>query len=465
MMAARDMVRRMRLILLLTTAAALPAAELISGASAGGFTTGTSLLRGISDDASIVIFESDGAPVLPPGWIFPPEMGIYLRDRLTYTTRLLVPYGERSVGAAQAALSGDGRAVAYVGFSLPPTPNVDQIRVRTVATGVDVIVSTNVFGIAGSAPSREPALSGDARYVVFVSEAEDLTADGLPGATVADVFVKDRGTNVTTCASLTPAGAADSGACARPAIARNGRVVAFHSTSSALVAGTAPGFLNGVFARDLIARTTARVDVSTTGEQADRPPYDLYPPALSADGRFVAFASAATNLVTGDLNGTVDVFVRDLRDGVTTRVSRSSAGAEGADASIEPSLSLDGRYVAFRSYAANLIAGDGNGVADVFVRDRTDNTTIRVDFGLDGVQADDAAVPGARICGLGFAVAYTSLASNLVGGGDGNGRADVFLNANDPRYAASSAFRLYVRTLIAWVRARLPEFRDPRRNG
>ncbi len=457
------MVRRMRMLLLLTAIVALPAGEVISGAASGGFTSGDSLLRGISDDASVVIFESDGAPVHPPGWVFPPEKGIYLRDRLSYTTRLVVPYWDRAVGSAQAALSGDGRAVAYIGWSIPPAHAVDQIRVRTVATGADVVVSTNAFGIAANGPSREPALSGDARYVVFISTADDLTTDGLPGATVADVFVKDRITNAVTCASLTPGGAADTGDCSRPAISRNGRVVAFHSTSAQLVGATAAGFLGGVFARDLVAGTTVRVDRSSTGAEADRPPYDLYPPALSADGRYVAFASGATNLVAGDLNGVVDVFVRDLRDGITTRVSVSSAGAEGRDHSIEPTLSLDGRYVAFRSYAPNLV--DTNSAADVFVRDRNDGTTIRVHFGLDGVQADADATPGARICGLGFAVAYTSLASNLVGGSDGNERSDVFLNANDPRYAASSAFRLYVRTLVAWVRARLPVLRAARGNG
>ncbi|HYE07988.1 MAG TPA: hypothetical protein VEL07_20890 [Planctomycetota bacterium] len=452
----------MRIIPLLLAASVLPAAELISGGAGGGFSAGTSLLRGISDDASVVIFESDGAH--DSGLIFPPEKGIYLRDRLTYRTRLLAPYEDRGVGSAQGSLSGDGRAVAYVAWNLPPEPDVDQVRVRTIASGVDVIVSTNVFGIPGSAASREPALSGDARYVAFVSDADDLTADGLPGVLVGDVFVKDRITNATTCVSLSKTGQADTGACARPAISRNGRVVAFHSESTSLIPAPV-GAVGGVYARDLVAGTTVRVDVSTAGVPAASPAYDLYPPAISADGRFVAFASSATNLVPDDTDARIDVFVRDLRDRVTTRISVAAAGAAADDHSLEPSLSLDGRYVAFRSYATNLIATDTNRACDVFVRDRVDATTIRVDFGLDGVQADADAWPGTRICGLGFAVAYTSMASNLVGGSDRNGRPDVYLNANDPRFAASSAFRLYVRTLIAWVQARLPVLRVPRANG
>jgi Tol biopolymer transport system component len=192
--------------------------------------------------------------------------------------------------------------------------------------------------------------------------------------------------------------------------------------------------------------------------------YDLYPPAISADGRYVAFASAATNLAAGDAAGRVDVFVRDLRDGVTTCVSRTSGGGEANDASIEPSLSLDGRYVAFRSYASDLVAGDSNGATDVFVRDRTAATTIRVDAGWLGLQANGDAYPGTRICGLGFAVAYTSLASDLVLG-DPNGKTDVFLNANDPRTAASTAARLYIATLRAWIRAHLPFPLRLRANG
>jgi Tol biopolymer transport system component len=105
---------------------------------------------------------------------------------------------------------------------------------------------------------------------------------------------------------------------------------------------------------------------------------------ISADGRYVAFASDASNLVDGDMNGQTDVFVRNLAAGTTTRVSVSSSGAEGNATSGTPAISADGRYVAFASLASNLIAGDTNGYSDVFVRDRITGTTARVSSSTTG---------------------------------------------------------------------------------
>ena len=110
---------------------------------------------------------------------------------------------------------------------------------------------------------------------------------------------------------------------------------------------------------------TRRVSVSSAGAEGNNSSYD---PSISADGRFVAFHSDASNLVAGDGNGTSDVFVRDRATGKTRRVSVSSAGAEGNGASYNPSISADGRFVAFESSASNLVAGDGNGTSDIFVR-------------------------------------------------------------------------------------------------
>ena len=111
-------------------------------------------------------------------------------------------------------------------------------------------------------------------------------------------------------------------------------------------------------------------------------------PSLSADGRYVAFASQASNLVTGDTNGTSDVFVRDRQTGATTRVSVDSSGTQGNNGSAEPSLSADGRYVAFTSQADNLVTGDTNGKADVFVHDRQTAQTTRVSVDSAGNQLD-----------------------------------------------------------------------------
>ena len=111
-------------------------------------------------------------------------------------------------------------------------------------------------------------------------------------------------------------------------------------------------------------------------------------PAISADGRFVAFSSDATNLVPGDTNGTADVFVRDRQTGTTRRVSVGSGGAQGNGLSVDPAISADGRFVAFASDATNLVPGDTNGADDVFVRDRQTGTTRRVSVGSGGAQGD-----------------------------------------------------------------------------
>ena len=152
---------------------------------------------------------------------------------------------------------------------------------------------------------------------------------------------------------------------ASPAISADGRYVAFGSDASNLVPGDTNG-TSDVFVRDLRSGTTQRVSVATDGTQANG---DSDSPAISADGRYVAFASYASNLVPGDTNGTADVFVRDLRSGTTRRVSVATDGTQANGDSGSPAISADGRYVAFESDASNLVPGDTNHCVDVFVRD------------------------------------------------------------------------------------------------
>jgi Tol biopolymer transport system component len=153
-----------------------------------------------------------------------------------------------------------------------------------------------------------------------------------------------------------------------PALSADGRYVAFSSEASNLVPGDTNDTYD-VFVRDQQTGTTSRVSVSGTGEQGSDYSYD---PAISADGRYVTFASGAWNLVPGDTNDTTDVFVRDRRTGTTGRVSVSGTGEQGNGESFSPVLSADGRYVAFDSDASNLVPGDTNDTNDVFVRDRVD---------------------------------------------------------------------------------------------
>src|SRR5262249_8644542 len=152
---------------------------------------------------------------------------------------------------------------------------------------------------------------------------------------------------------------------------------------------------------------------------------DSLDPALSSNGRYVVFDSIASNLVTGDGNGVFDVFLRDLKNATTERVSVDSSGKEGNDSSRHPAVSMGGRYVAFVSSANNLVPGDSNGAADVFVRDRQNGTTERVSVDSSGTQSDGPSTTCA-ISTDGRFVAFASAADNLVAG-DTNGVFDVFV--------------------------------------
>jgi Tol biopolymer transport system component len=168
---------------------------------------------------------------------------------------------------------------------------------------------------------------------------------------------------------------------------------------------------------------TERVSVSNDGTQGNA---DAIDPSISGDGRYVAFSSAATNLVEGDTNGDEDIFVHDRKTGITTRVSVSSDGTQGNNGAVGPSISADGRYVAFKSDADNLVAGDTNGVRDVFVHDRVTGETTRVSVASDGTQANNLSAFGYCFCfysGYGLSISadgryvtFNSAATNLVEG-------------------------------------------------
>ena len=171
---------------------------------------------------------------------------------------------------------------------------------------------------------------------------------------------------------------------------------------------------------DVVLRV-GRVNVSTGGRAANGATFGA---VLSASGRYVAFTSAASTLVRRDLNGTTDIFVRDLRTTRTIRLSVASDGTESDGPSMKPSISADGRVVAFPSSATNLVSNDRNGVQDIFARDRASGTTVRVSTGGKGEA--NALSLASLVSADGSAIAFSSEASNLVPG-DRNGTLDVFV--------------------------------------
>jgi Tol biopolymer transport system component len=199
-------------------------------------------------------------------------------------------------------------------------------------------------------------------------------------------------------------------------ISGDGRFVAFSG-------GPASVFQNGpqVYIRDRQRRTTRLVSMAAAGGQPDGASLS---PSVSSSGRYVAFSSNATDLVPGDTNGVFDVFVRDRVAGTTTRVSVSSGGAQADGISDAPSISANGRLVAFVSRARNLGGPDSTDTFDVFLRDLDAGTTTRVSIGLGGLEPDGRSFTAA-ISGDGSTVVFASAASNLVAG-DTNGSVDVF---------------------------------------
>lgn len=273
--------------------------------------------------------------------------------------------------------------------------------------------STSGSGQQAAGESGSPSVSADGAKVAFQSAAANLVTGDTNGA--VDIFVRADADPSTIRVSVGTGGAQADGPSSRPAISADGRFVAFVSEATNLVSGDTNGKAD-VFVRDTQAGTTTRVSVGAGGAQADGPSSR---PAISSDGRYVAFVSDATNLVAGDTNGVADAFVRDTQAGTTTRVSVGAGGAQ-ADAETRdgPAISADGRYVAFVSQASNLVAGDTNDAADAFVRDTQAGTTVRASLGPSNEQgateAQGETYPGIAISGDGRYVAFVSDATNLV---------------------------------------------------
>jgi Tol biopolymer transport system component len=226
----------------------------------------------------------------------------------------------------------------------------------------------------------------------------------------------------TTRVSVGSSGVQADGVSIEPSISADGRFVAFVSRATNLVAGDTNGF-DDVFVIDRATGLIERVSVDSFLVEGNGHSSE---PSISADGRIVAFQSYASNLVAGDTNDREDVFVHDRSNGATERVSVDSSGAEGDWGGYRARLSMDGTLVAFGSHSSNLVAGDTNGVDDAFVHDRSTGITERVSVDSLGAEGDSASY-GGSISSDGEVVVFASYATNLVSD-DTNGVKDVFVH-------------------------------------
>ena len=289
------------------------------------------------------------------------------------------------------------------------------------------LVSINAAGAAsGAGASFNPVVSSNGQYVAFVSDAANLVANDNNGA--RDVFWRDRASGVTRLVSRTPAGASGNGPSDSPVISADGRYVAFHSRASNLVNNDTNASYD-VFLWDAHDNSVTLVSRTPTGASGAG---DSFSPQISANGRVVSFASTAADLVVGDTNGLPDAFARDLDLGITYLASVNRDGFSGNGLTGVPVLSANGRYVAFLSRASDLlpltsIAVDTNGLDDVYVRDLLLGETKLVSVNVAGTGAGNRLSLDPVISADGRYIAFASQATNLVTITDTNNYPDVFV--------------------------------------
>ena len=383
----------------------------------------------ISADGRHVVFQSLATNLVPGGTHS--HGNVFERDLLTGQTSLVSVDSSGVEGIADSfspSISADGRYVAFASRATNLVPSdtngYADVFVRDRQIGLTSLVSVDSQGVQGNGDSVFPSISSDGRYVAFSSSATNLVVPDMNGT--QDIFVRDRQTGQTSLVSLASSGAQGNGFSLHPCISGDGRYVAFDSIASNLVPGETLG-VSDVFVRDVQSGQTIRASVTSAGAEANAP--SVFP-SISADGGHVAFRSYATNLtLIPDTNIHSDVFVHDLQTGQTSCVSVQPGGSTGDLGSSFSSISADGRFVAFTSFATNLVAGDANGCSDIFVRDRRTGETSRVSIDSAGAEADGSN-DAPSISADGRMVAFSSLATDLVAG-DTNGNRDVLVHDRD----------------------------------
>ncbi|MFI5610180.1 S8 family serine peptidase [Amycolatopsis sp. NPDC051903] len=380
----------------------------------------------LSGDGGVIAF-GDLAPDLVPGDTNE-DVDVFARDARTGIVERMSVASDGTGANAWAispTVSPDGR---YVGFlsgatNLVPgdTNGVPDAFVHDRKTGRTERVSVGTGGVQADQSSSQPVVTADDRYAVFLSTATNL----VPGDTNGrqDVFLRDRVSGRTELVSAGAGGAPANGDSLEPSVSADGRFVAFESGAENLVPGTANTHRD-VFVRDRRAGTTELIPAPAGAEATQ--------PSISADGRKVAYA------ISGTEEG-FQVYVYDRQTHTNTLVTQALGAAGGANAySASPRISANGEFVAFFSFATNLVAGD-DAFSDVYVRDLRARTTEKISGGPYG-ELGDAYSDFPSISADGKYVAFESEATNLVAG-DTNGYSDVFVHDRtpgpEPRFAVS----------------------------
>lgn len=390
-----------------------------SGAQANSGSSRNNSIPRISADGRFIVFESDATNLV--GNDTNNSYDIFVYDRLNrQTTRVSVTSDgtEANDQSTHGAISADGRFVTFTSAATNlvtgDTNNYRDVFIHDRQIHQTKLVSVSSTGVHGNGDSDYSSVSADGRYVAFVSSASNLVLFSDYNST-SDVFIHDMQTGTTSLVSAQPNNTSGNGSSGAPSISGDGRYVTFVSYATNLVANSDTNHDLDVFVRDCQTGTTSLVSKNTSGGAGNSA---STAPVISQDGRYVAFTSYATNLIANDTNHQVDVFVRELATNQTTRASLDANGNQLSTASFNPSISADGRYL---SYVTN----GTDTINNIFFCDRQTNQRSMVSVNADNIEGNGDSTYS-TISANGKYVVFESEATNLVAG-DTNGSTDVFL--------------------------------------
>ncbi len=338
------------------------------GGMGGGIPSGgESMSPALSADGSVLAFASDGRNIYP---VYPEVnsrqvytisgTGIVDGTTTTRSPRPLMLSGLGVTGSSDApAVSSDGSLIAFTSSSslADGVPNgVAQVYIRNTSTGAITLVSSDGLGVAGNAASANPSMSDDGRYVLFASTATNLGSESA----VQQLYLKDRTTSTVTLVSANASGFPGTAASTNGRLSADGAYAVFESDATNLVAVS--NTAGQIYVRAIAAGTTALVTQTVAGTPAGGSM-----PAISGDGRFVVFKSASANLVSDVTPTTAQIYVRDVFRGKTNLVSTDVSGNTANGASDTPTMSGDGRTIAFASLATNLDGTATNSVSQIYL--------------------------------------------------------------------------------------------------
>lgn len=440
----------------------------------------------ISIDGRYIVFDTiaDNLSALDTGTF----SDIYLRDRLEGTTTAVTACSSIGTGNSfNPSISPDGQHIVFTSEAADPWPGCDAVNdlngvsdiyLKTVLSPFYLRASEPALGGDADGPSFEPSISDDGQWVAFTSGATNLIASDTNGRD--DVYLKDVINGAVVRVSVDSLGAETiGGKSTSPSINADGTVIAFASKATNLTVGyTDPNDDYDVFVRDIVAGTTTRVSVDSAGNPGNGVSGQ---PKISKDGRFVVFASLATNLVPKDTNNKADIFIHDLATATTSRLSVDGSLNQANGHSGVPALSGNGQYVVFASEASNLASGDSNGWIDILRLSRTDLTTVELgsvstavvtanDFDVENdpisITGNSGAQEGTVTDTGGGIYSYTSTTSGFVGidtftysisdgSATGTGTVSIAINRDnyDPQGVSDTATTTYMTDVVIDVLA------------